>query len=656
MCGITGFLEPSGARQSEDLRAIAAAMAQTLHHRGPDDRDTWVDPAVGVAMGHRRLSIIDVSSSGRQPMVATSRNIVLTFNGEIYNFRELRKDLRNVGVRFRGTSDTEVLVEAIDHWGLERTLPRLNGMFAFAVWDRVRRRMSLVRDRMGEKPLYYGRAGSAFVFGSELKALRAHPSFSPEISARALAVYLRYGYVPTPHAIYAGINKLPPGSVIELEWPSLAARGPRRYWSLPLPGEEVDKIAPQEAVERLDRLLADSVRMRMIADVPIGAFLSGGIDSSTIVAIMQAHANARVKTFSIGFHEQGYDEAPFARAVADHLGSDHSEVYVSAAEAMADVPRLPSVYDEPFADSSQIPTLIVSRLARQEVTVALSGDGGDELFGGYDRYTSHSHSWSKVSAVPRPARKGLARLSRALATCASGSSERPSPAHPFSGLSRGARLMKLASVLELEDQAAMYEHLVAHWHRSEDLVLGKADAIGSCQQLSPVPSVRFPELMMSKDQRRYLPDDILTKVDRATMAVSLEARIPLLDHRVVEFACRLPLEMKIRNGKGKWALREVLRRYVPDDLVDRPKRGFAVPVGDWIRGPLRQWAEELLSTRRLDDEGFLDPAPVRASWDEHLNGRLDHSAALWSVLMLQAWLDETRRGAAAVVRASDGAP
>ena len=622
-------------------------MTDTLVHRGPDDGGVWEDIRAGIALGNRRLAIVDLSPEGHQPMRSASGRYVLAFNGEIYNFWMLREELEGRGHPFRGHSDTEVMLAAFTEWGIEGALERFNGMFAFALWDREERSLHLARDRMGEKPLYYGRMGDVLLFGSELKALRAHPRFKGEVSRNALALYLRHNYIPAPYTIYEGIRKLPPGTRLTIDEAGNAP-GPVPYWSAkeaaergvanPFGGSEA------EAVDELDGLLRDSIGMRMIADVPLGAFLSGGIDSSTVVALMQAQSDRPVKTFSIGFYEDEYSEADYAKEVARHLGTDHTELYVTPEEAMSVIPKLPTLYDEPFSDSSQIPTYLVSELARRHVTVSLSGDGGDELFAGYNRYFWGRSIWHKIGWVP-PALRGAAagaltavspqgwdRIFKRLGPVLPGKVRQRMP---------GDRLHKLAGVLSVKSPEAMYMSLVSLWQRPDFIVVGGSEpptTLTDPGRWAELPD--FTQRMMYLDTVTYLPDDILVKVDRASMGVSLEGRIPFLDHRLVEFAWRVPLGMKIKDGKGKWLLRQVLNRYVPKKLIERPKMGFGVPIDAWLRGPLREWAEDLLNERRLSGEGFFDPYPIREKWSEHLSGRRNWQYQLWDVLMFEAWLEE----------------
>ncbi len=626
------------------MQLVAQQMSYTLLHRGPDDGGIWVDAEVGIALGFRRLSILDLSSEGHQPMHSVSGRYVIVFNGEIYNFLELRQELEALGHYFRGHSDTEVMLASFSQWGLEGAIERFNGMFAFALWDRQERVLYLGRDRLGEKPLYYGCVGQTFLFGSELKALKAYPRFRAEINRDALALFVRHSCIPAPYSIYKGIYKLPPGTV--LTWKGDGDLTVIPYWSAkeaaelgvakPFVGSE------SEAVARLEALLQEAVALRMVADVPLGAFLSGGIDSSTVVALMQTQSSQPVKTFSIGFYEESYNEAKDAKAVAQHLGTDHTELYVTPEEAIAVIPKLPSLYDEPFSDSSQIPTFLVSQLAKQRVSVTLSGDGGDELFGGYNRYFWGRSIWQKIGWMPQSFRQVAAH---ALTTLSPQIWEQL-----FTGMGSllptqlrqrqpGYKLHKLAEILAVDSPESMYRGLVSHWKKPESLVLGSlepATTLTNPQKWARLAD--FTQRMIFLDTVTYLPDDILTKVDRASMGVSLEARVPFLDHRLVEFAWRIPLEMKIRNGQGKWLLRQVLYRHVPQKLIERPKMGFGIPIDDWLRGPLRDWAETLLDEKRLREEGFFNPQPIREKWTEHLSGERNWQYYLWDVLMFQAWL------------------
>ncbi len=646
MCGLAGYLGnpvSCGAGRQSLLSMTAASM-----HRGPDSDGYWCDESAGIALGHRRLAVVDLTESGHQPMHSASSRYVIVFNGEIYNHGVLRKELEQTALAqpWRGHSDTETLLAGFEVWGIEATLVKCQGMFAFAVWNKFSRTLTLGRDRIGEKPLYYGWQGSTFLFGSELKALKAHPAFNARIDRDAVVSLMRHNAIPAPHSIYQGIFKLLPGTVLTV---SDAYRNlqPVAYWSAqsvvsygianPFDGSQ------QDAASRLEVLLQSAVGQQMVADVPLGAFLSGGVDSSIVVALMQAQTSRPVRTFTIGFHEQGYDEAIHAKAVARHLGTDHTELYVSAQQAMDVIPQLPAMYCEPFSDSSQIPTFLVSQLARQQVTVSLSGDGGDELFGGYTRYLMGDRLWRNLSYLPQTLRSGISKcllsvpVSRWNAILQNFSSLLPAS---LSSGSPGDRLHKGAAVIALRSPAELYAALVSHWDPAEQLVIDASEPSTVLTDSTKQPQTdNAIHQMMAMDLVSYLPDDILTKVDRAAMSVSLETRVPLLDHRVVEFAWSLPLDYKIRNGVGKWPLREVLYKYVPRELIDRPKMGFGVPIDSWLRGSLRPWAEELLDESRLKREGFFNPVPIRRKWAEHLSGQRNWQYHLWDVLMFQAWLE-----------------
>lgn len=648
MCGFAGYLvsgrELRPLHQSE---AVLRNMGRTIVHRGPDDMGLWIDANVGIGLVHRRLSVIELSPAGHQPMRAHSGRYVVAFNGEIYNHLILRKMLADVGntIDWRGHSDTETLLAGFDVWGIEETIKRSIGMFAMAIWDCETRELTLARDRLGEKPLYYGWQGAgakaAFLFGSELKALKAYPEFKGLINRGSLALLLRHSYVPAPYSIYDSIKKLEPGCLLKL---SLKQKDPVivRYWSaLQVAAEGVrDPYAgtAAEATDELETLLKDAIRQQMMADVPLGAFLSGGIDSSTVVALMQAQSSRPVKTFTIGFNETGYNEALHAKAVARHLGTDHTEMYVTSQQALDVIPQLPSFYCEPFADSSQIPTYLVSQLARKQVTVSLSGDAGDELFCGYNRYLFSSKVWRSLSMIPTGLRQIAANLITSVSPHRWNALLGVLQRHPH--VNWGDKLHKGANVLAASSLENLYRGLVSHWHDPASIVIGGVEPNTLFTGPSPdLPGLDSIQRMMAIDTVTYLPDDILVKLDRAAMAVSLEGRVPFLDHRVVEFAWRLPQAYKMRDGQTKRILRQILYRHVPKSLIERPKMGFGVPIDVWLRGPLKAWGESLLDEGRLRREGYLEAAPILKKWQEHQSGKRNWQYPLWNVLMFQAWLE-----------------
>jgi len=654
MCGIAGFWSPSLSASAR--REAIRGMTLRLAHRGPDADGHWVPSDTPVALGHRRLSIIDLSATGAQPMWSASGRYIISFNGEIYNFRELRDRLHAAGATFRGTSDTEVLLAGVETWGIGATLREATGMFALAVWDVRDQELFLARDRVGEKPLYYGVCDDSLVFASELKAIRQHPQFKGEIDRGAVALLMRYGYVPAPYSIYRNIGKVAPGTMLRFRPRDGLAPSVTTYWSalgicragIARPTAKSDA----ELVDELDVLLRSAVANQMVADVPLGAFLSGGIDSTTVVAMMQAQSKAPVRTFSIGFFDPKYEEARHARAVASQLRTIHTEHYLSAEDSMRVIDQLPSMYDEPFADWSQIPTYLVSTLARDAVTVALTGDGGDELFGGYDRYVGLDKIWRRLRLIPRPARLALAKRIDMVGRL-------DSPRHHPEGWQRDespasrrvhrlvVKARKIARLLRCQWREDLYQELLSSWSDAGRLVPGAAQlptALNDVSQL--MPDATFAQQMMHLDLMFYLPDDVLVKVDRAAMAVSLETRTPFLDHRVVEFAATLPLRAKLRNKESKWILRQLLDRYVPRRFVERPKMGFGVPLHDWLRGPLREWAEAKLDPARIARHDIFDPVEVRHVWEEHLRGYSNNTATLWPVLMFDGWLTETHGDAA----------
>jgi asparagine synthase (glutamine-hydrolysing) len=661
MCGIAGILLAPDAPDAKPLRAIER-MTTALRHRGPDGEGFWTNREAGVAFGHRRLAIVDLSEAGYQPMHSASGRYVITFNGEIYNFRDLRQELEGAGHRFRGTSDTEVMLCAIESWGLDTALTRFAGMFALGLWDLKTRTLHLARDRMGKKPLYIASTGDALVFASELKAINNFPGFRQELDLESAAAMLSRGWVPDDRCIWRGVFKLPPGSVLSVTAADFAAARSatsllhrvRRWWSLadvatrgrlePMVGSD------EELTDQLDELLRLAVRERMNADVPLGGFLSGGIDSATVVALMQAQSQKPVRTFTIAFGEYGFDEAPHAAKVARHLGTDHTELHLSPASARDVIPELPQTWDEPFADESQIPTLLVARLARQHVTVALSGDGGDECFAGYARHFMAARAQPQ-HGLPSPLRQALSAGVGLLARAAR---------HELLGkllLSgrvrhtlRSDRLDRLAQLLAAADEDELYKRLTGS--SSQNLTRHKPPtSVHGAPQLDGLLS-----RLLYEDMAGYLPGDILVKLDRASMANSLEGRCPLLDHRVVEFAWRLPADVLVRHRRGKWILRQVLRRYVPERLIDRPKHGFDVPIAVWLRGPLRSWASDLLADMRFSGDGIFDFAKVETCWRDHVDGRQDHSRDLWAVLMFQAWRNEANRSSASAMATTTGLP
>ena len=661
MCGITGFI------QSDDFNLdaatdIATRMADAIVHRGPDDSCVWLDEHAGLALAHQRLSIVDLSPAGHQPMMSSGGRYVMVFNGEIYNHQELRLELEkhsqfnaslNDGVseiHWRGHSDTETLLAAFEVWGIEATLKKTVGMFAIALWDRELNVLTLARDRIGEKPLYYGFQNKTFMFGSELKALKAHPDFLSEIDRDVLCLYLRHCYIPAPFSIYKGIHKLLPGTYVQLNLHSdveLPTLTPKAYWNM----EDVAKMgaaypfqgSDAEAISALDKQLRESIGLQMLADVPLGAFLSGGVDSSTVVALMQAQSDRPIKTFSIGFEEASFNEAGYAKDVAMHLGTDHTELYVSSAEAMEVIPLLGKMYDEPFADSSQIPTYLVSKMAKQHVKVSLSGDAGDELFCGYNHYKL-AEKWQKIEKIPYCVRRIAGCLINFVASHLSGYSlSLFRKTIPFTNF-LGERLRNIGNrLISIHGTNDLYLSISSQIEALEDIVIGSREAESWLKKMGKDELFSdAKQQMMFIDSMLYLPNDILVKVDRAAMANSLETRVPFLDHRLVEFVWRLPMKMKMRNGQSKWILRQVLYKYVPRQLIDRPKAGFSIPLGEWLRGPLKEWAEAMLCDQRLDQEGYFNHSLIRKKWLDYLDGHDRHKLFIWNVLMFQVWLDENK--------------
>lgn len=649
MCGIVGFF----INKTLNSDFLLQCMCDQLRHRGPDSSGFWFEDDKTLALGHQRLSIQDLSPAGHQPMISNCGRFVLVFNGEIYNHSSLRQQLPDsASINWLGHSDTETLLACFTTWGIEATLQKVIGMFAIALWDRKEKILTFARDRLGEKPLYWGWSDDLLIFASELKAIKAHPEFKSVIDRNSITLLLRHSYIPAPYSIYQGIEKLMPGHLIQIPLGGNTDKAKyatsKAYWSINNVVKKglskSFKGSAQEAVDLLEAQLKTSIADQMLSDVPLGAFLSGGVDSSTIVALMQSQSERPVRTFTIGFDERNYNEAAHAKAVAEHLGTDHTELYVRPDDALAVIPKLANIYCEPFADSSQIPTFLVSQLAKQHVTVALSGDGGDELFGGYNRYLAVQKLWHPIRKMPSFMRKltatGLQTFSPASWDKLFEVAKPFLPKH-MQMVMPGEKARKLADVLSLSDEQGFYHQLTSHWTDPQSIVIGGVEPATQITDKNVFPETDSLEhFMMALDARTYMTDDILTKVDRAAMACSLETRVPMLDHRIVELAWAMPLEYKIRDGKGKWLLREVLYRYVPKELVERPKMGFGIPLDSWLRGPLREWAEALLDEKRLLQEGYFNPTPIRSLWAEHLSGKGNWQYHLWSVLMFQAWLEQ----------------
>jgi asparagine synthase (glutamine-hydrolysing) len=651
MCGICGFYSKSSTMSDDVIQKMCSAIS----HRGPNDKGSWKDINLGIVLGHQRLSIIDLSRAGNQPMQSNSGRFVLTYNGEIYNHLELRAELKtiNSNIKWRSKTDTETLLEALEFWGIDATLKKLVGMFAFALWDKKLHSLTLAKDRMGEKPLYFGWQGfgenSVFLFGSELKALKAHPGFVEKINRDAIALQLRHNYIPAPYSIYKDIYKLLPGHYLQLNENDLKRNllpTSKPYWSLvdvavsgvnnPL------SLAIEEITSELDQLLRTSIKKQMMSDVPLGAFLSGGIDSSTVVALMQTQSSRPVKTFTIGFNEDDYNEAKYAKEVSRHLGTDHTELYVSAEQAMEVIPKLCTIYDEPFSDSSQIPTFLVSQLAKQHVSVSLSGDGGDELFCGYNRYLMTKNWWKKLRSIPLPLRKILSSSIKSISPQHWNKLLKLLPSLNFHN-NFGDKMHKGADVLDSKNLSDLYYRLVSHFKRPSEIVINSKEPNTFLTNYKPeMPGLDEQQQMMALDSISYLPDDILVKVDRAAMATSLETRVPFLDHRVVEYIWQIPQSLKLRNGQSKWILRQILYQYVPKKLIERPKMGFGIPIDSWLRGPLRDWAENLLNETRLQQEGYLNSDQIRIKWTEHLSGKRNWQYHLWDILMFQSWLETNK--------------
>lgn len=649
MCGFAGFFDPQNTNEAlwSDPDETLSRMTRCIVHRGPDDSGTWHDPDYKVAFGFRRLSILDLTASGHQPMASGSGRYTAVYNGEIYNFSDIKAQLADKGASLRGNSDTEVLLAAIDEWGIEKAISETVGMFAAAIWDKQLRTLHLLRDRLGEKPLYYGLFGNTLIFGSELKALRAHPAWKGEIDRGALTLFLRHNYVPGPYSIYKNVSKVEPGTILSFKAGELNSPQVATYWSVREMVERCykDQLPGNDTVvmDELERLLLKTIGREMVSDVPLGAFLSGGVDSSLIVALMQAQSSKPVQTFTIGFNEENFNEAQHAQAVADHIGTDHTAVYLSGEETLAVIPEMPGIYDEPFADSSQIPTYLVSKVARTKVSVSLSGEGGDELFAGYNRYFWGERLWNRLRRLPLSARSALGgaltRVSPDRWDSIVGVAGKALPSR-YAVINPGHKIHKVAGLVQADSADEMYRLSMSHWHHPSAITGVPEPEMAITSANRGISLSEVPLRMMYFDMISELPDDILVKVDRAGMAASLETRAPLLDHTIVEYAWRIPLSMKIREGKGKWILRELLYRYVPQHLIDRPKMGFGVPIDAWLRGPLKVWAADLLAQETLARQRYLDPDIIWKAWNEHQSGKTDHSHKLWGVLMFQAWLQE----------------
>ena len=650
MCGIVGFRQDLSS--NIEMRACITQMNDTLYHRGPDASDIWLDETIGLAIGHRRLAILELSPAGAQPMHSMCGRYVVVFNGEIYNHLQLREQLNQEGflLEWRGHSDTETMLACFVAWGIEKTLQAMVGMFAIALWDKQEKLLTLAKDRMGEKPLYWGWQGDSLFFSSELKALKSHPIFKADINRDSITLLLRHNCIPAPYSIYQDIEKLRPGYWLQLPLAELETAKrvvPKAYWRFNTVVETglADPFtgSPKQAVDILESALKESVGSQMQSDVPLGAFLSGGIDSSTVVALMQAQSERPIKTFTIGFEDNAYNEAKHAKAVAQHIGTEHTELYITPKDALAVIPKLSSIYCEPFSDSSQIPTFLVSQLASENVTVALSGDGGDELFGGYNRYLMAQQVWNKNRKLPPPMRRLASTTLTAFAPKswdAMFTTLNPILPKRLRLSAPGDKAHKLAGVLNIDSEQDFYQSLTSHWQQPEKLVIGAKEPSTLISDINCWPKTdSFQHAMMAMDAQTYMADDILVKVDRAAMANSLETRVPMLDHHIVELAWKMPLDYKIRNGEGKWLLKQVLFRHVPRQLIERPKMGFSLPLQDWLRGSLRDWAEALLDETLLLQQGYFYPASILRMWTEHLSGKYNHQGQLWNILMFQAWLE-----------------
>lgn len=643
MCGFVGFIDLKKSTRVERLNNLINLMTDRIIWRGPDSKGIWSNAKNGIALGHRRLSVIDLSNHGHQPMLSNCGSYVLAYNGEVYNFIEIRHKLRKEGVKFKSESDTEVVLEACLNWGVQRALRQFNGMFSFAFWDIKNERLTLARDRLGIKPLYWGKCSETIFFGSQPSTFEKHPNWNGEINKSSVASFLRHNYVPSPNSIYSNVQKLMPGHFLEIQKGKVISN--QSYWHLDILSQKSNassNISENEALEQFSVLLSNSIKSQMVADVPLGAFLSGGIDSSLVVALMQEHSANKIKTFSVGFENKNYDESDFAQQVAENLKTDHHKLTLNSKTAFECIEKIPEWFDEPFADSSQIPTYFVSKMARKEVTVVLSGDGGDELFAGYNRYFWANKIWKNIRYIPYATRNLSAQLIKSL------------PHDQWDALGQfaskfveikqlGNKAHKAADILSLRSSDEIYLNLISQWKDPSSVMLDGFEHYSQIRYFSDqIPNSTLMTKMQYLDLKTYLPDDILTKVDRSSMAVSLEARVPLLDHKLVEFAFSLPEKMRIKNGQSKWILRKVLSDYLPKELIDRPKMGFGIPLGDWLRSDFRDWAEDLLDKRKLDEGGYFSSEKVRQIWSEHVKNTGDFHYQLWPILMFQQWLERQK--------------